>query len=77
MNNLTSSGRLPITPLFADTLQRLILGLYMSSRQIRNYNRERWIGHLMAFSSILLAVGAKPDQVFAPDDLQTLYMEMR
>jgi len=71
------NNRPPITPWFADTLQTLILGLYMSSRQIRNYNRERWIGHLMAFSSILLAVGVRPDTVFAPDDLQTLHKEMQ
>ncbi len=76
-NHITENGRLPITPWFADTLRQLILGIYVAGRPMRNYNRERWIGQLLTFSAILMAVGVKPDSVFAPDDLQTLYMEMR
>lgn len=77
MTNITESGRLPITPWFADTLRQLILGIYAASRPTRNYNRERWIGHLLAFTAILMAVGVKPGTVFAPEDLQIIETELR
>lgn len=75
--HITENGRLPITPWFADTLRQLILGIYVAGRPMRNYNRERWIGHLLAFTAILMAVGVKPGTVFAPEDLQIVELELR
>jgi len=65
-----------VTPWFVDTLTHLISGVYFSTRQTRNYMpRERWIGHLMAWASILLAIGGNPSRFLHEDDEQILRME--
>ncbi len=66
-----------IKPWFSDTLQDTIMGLYFASRQIKSQNLERWIGHLMAFSSIMLSVGVNPNNVFTQDDVMLLKEVMK
>lgn len=66
-----------ITPWFVDNLTRVISGIYFSTRGAGITSRERWIGYLMAWSSVLLAVGGNPSTFMAPEDIQILYTEMR
>lgn len=61
----------------SNILQDTIMGVYFASRQIKSKNLERWIGHLMAFSSIMLSVGVNPNNVFTQDDMMLLKEVMR
>lgn len=66
-----------LRPWFRENLTSLIQGLYFQSRPYNHVSRERWIGTLIAWSSILLAVGGNPETFMAPEDIQTLKAEMR
>lgn len=64
-----------LRPWFTENVLPLIRGLYFSTRP-NIVNRERWIGYLLAWSSVILAMGGNPETFMAPDDVQLIKYEM-
>lgn len=63
---------------FVEHLTSAISGLYFQSRaNARFMDRERWIGHVIAWSSLLLTVGGNPEKFLAPEDIQIVKKEIR